>query len=243
MLSSKIHKNNLIYCIAKFGEKNNLQELQSGRLYMKNFKYFKELEKQDVGDSTEAETVINDVQLRISNNEEQHIKGRAQKIHLITKEDLLKPVLCFTYIDDSNIKIIDEDDNKKTVQIIFTEEQKQKFLEKFGEYVLLIRPISLFKYIEECFDKNCINAHYGEVRYSNFSVNDSERIESQIKDSNLKLMWKDNYFKYQRELRLIINNRQVKDNFQIDIGDMKSYSKLMPSKDFLDDDFRLIIFK
>lgn len=71
------------------------------------------------------------------------------------------------------------------------------------------------RYVNE---ENDIHYTSGLVEYSDFSINMSNCMESFVNQDLSMFFQKDNFFKDQNEFRLVILNKDVEKNFEINIG-------------------------
>lgn len=93
--------------------------------------------------------------------------------------------------------------------------------------------------ITETFEKEGIEWDSSKVKYSDFTINYKDRVEAFMSGGSSKFFWKDNFFKNQKEFRLVILNREIEEPITIDIGDMTSYACLMPTEQLFSTDMEL----
>ncbi|MBV1816874.1 hypothetical protein ACIR03_02635 [Clostridium cochlearium] len=240
---------NCIFFFLKFGKKEHIEALQKGNIYMKNVKYFKELEKvsgkRGMGDKNEGSNIMNDVSVKLvsNDNRNQVIYGTSSIAEMSCKENYKRPIFCMSYVDIKNIKIKEKTSNKIKGTLFFTDEEKKEFIDNFGEYVLIIPPIYFLKAFKQSLDKKGLILCNGAVKYSDFSKNDIDRIIDSMDFDEKVFFWKDSSFKNQKEYRIVILNKSVDDKFEINIGDMTKYSTLMGTEKFLNGNFKVIVNK
>lgn len=238
---------NTIILFIKFGQKEHLEDLQKGNLYMNNYKYFIDLEKQSNnkgrGDEYESFFVLNDVNVTVIGNENNQrvFKGTAKSVKMTYEGDSLKPVFCLMCLTIGDLQ--DVVINRGTIKgnLIFSDEQKEKIEKEFGDYALLISPKHLINAIDERFTKEGIVYRGQIVQYSDFNKNYIDRIESCMADSSNKFFWKDKSLEYQKEYRIVILNKETEKPFKINIGNIKPYTKLTTTKELLNDRYSVII--
>ena len=94
----------------------------------------------------------------------------------------------------------------------------------FGEYAVIISPTKLEENISKSLDQADKNWIFGEVRYR--GINDFERIQAFSKQDATRFLYKDKYFEYQKEYRLVIDE-SIEDTKIIEIGELKDATILM----------------
>lgn len=237
----------VVYCFLKFGSKTRLETLQNGKVYMKNLKYFKELEKtlgqKGMGDVNEATCIINDCDIKLIEHEtgKEILVGKARSSCLEDQNDLLKPVFCLYAVDSKFMKITHVSKKNVKATLLFSDEQKSKIISDFGDSVLVISPNHFMNSFLQACERENLNIKGDKVQYSDFSINYKERLESYFNRTPNKFFWKDQSFCYQNEYRIVILNKLVDDSFTLDIGDISSFSTIMPANELLTDRFEFVI--
>ncbi len=249
MNNHKINKSNkdYIFFLLKFGKRKNIESLQNGKLYMKNLKYFIDIEKEKaqkgMGDINEGKLVMNNIDFKLIDPKTKNIlfQGYAEKAKLEIKEDHKKPVFCMSCIDFNSLEIEEETESTLVGKLIISERQKKEFINEFGDTVLLISFSDFINRITRVFKENNISFIADKVKYSDYSINYMDRLNSSIKQNEEKFFWKDIFFNYQKEFRIVILNKEVDNKFEIDIGSIKDFSKIVSAEEFLNGDFRIRI--
>lgn len=220
----------------KFGKREHLEALQQGKLYMNSLSYFKKMEKENnnkgMGDSDEASLVLTELDIKMYDNDTGKLvlqvpstRGRIED-----KADSLKPVLCLSYLDFNNLDVKEERKDFIRGNIVFTKEEREEFIKNFGDTVLMISAKHFLSSITEAFEKEGIEWDSGKVKYSNFNINYKDRVEAFMSGGSSKFFWKDIFFSNQKEFRIVILNKDIEEPITIDIGDMTSYTSLMPTE-------------
>ncbi|GEM_PF-222880 len=231
--------------LIKFGTKERLESLQKGNLYMNNLKYFNDLEKTSgisgMGDINDGKLVLNSLKIQlIDPNDDKKI------IEFDTDKSMLEigiaqlPVFCMYTIDKRNlIEEEIEDENTYIFKFGFKDEEKTKIQSSFGPYALMIKNHDEFiKRLTSAFRKN--NFHYmgSKVLYSDFSINEKERIEDCSSNEFRFAYWKDyNKFEHQHEYRVLCTNNPVEKNMEIFIGDISDITLLLKTEDLFSYEF------
>lgn len=229
-----ISKNRLLI---KFGNKKNLESLQNGCIYMKNLKYYASLEDDGSGvpDNQEGMFVMDniDFELRDIKTKDVVARGVAKKGKLdfgIMKS----PIFCLYNMDVRNLRDInvDMDAHEISGDLCFSDVQKSK-LPLLGDYALVILDTLEFeKRICQALEGLDLKYELRSVQYHNNNTIEGYYCLNTIDD--IPFVKRKNKFEYQQEYRLYISNKQVNDHFELQIGDIKSITKLVPTKELLE---------
>lgn len=194
-----------------------------------------------MGDSDEASLVLTELNIKIYDNQTGKLvlQGPASRGKIEDKVDSLKPVFCLSYLDFNNLDIKEEREDFIRGNLVFTEDEKKEFINNFGDTVLMISAKHFLSNVTETFEKEGIEWNSAKVEYSDFKINYKDRIEAFMSEGSDKFFWKDNLFKNQKEFRLVILNREIEEPITIDIGDMTSYTCLMPIEQLFSTDMEL----
>jgi len=215
----------------KFAKKQEyLEYFQSGKLRMSNLKTYIDMEKKEgkkgMGDLFEVSNVINFLSFKLidPNTDEILFEGKASKGIMTLNHLATKPVFCLTMIDSSMLEVIEETDVFYKCKVIFSEIQKQRFIEDFGNYVMVL-PSSLFlARVIKAFDTQGYDYVHQPVIYDDFNVNHSRRMQSFASENTDVFFWKDKSLEYQNEFRFVIINKDITEPFCIDIEDLSDIS-------------------
>ncbi|NTZ16424.1 hypothetical protein EXW96_02190 [Paenibacillus sp. JMULE4] len=140
-------------------EKWHLESLQSGKLRMNNLRKFIDMEKNEgkkgMGDLLEASNVINLLNFKLVDPDTDEIifEGKASKGIMTLNHCTTKLVFCLTMVDSKMLEVVGDDDTSYKCKVIFSEIQKQRFVEDFGNYVMIL-PVSAFRVCQEF----CVNS-------------------------------------------------------------------------------------
>ncbi|WP_010241521.1 hypothetical protein [Clostridium arbusti] len=239
-LSDKL-KDKIIMLIKFSDEKSNLESLQQGNLYLNTLEYFHKMEQETktkgMGDNYEGRHVLADVNFKMYDNEtgKLFLSGTSKQSVIKTKEDSEKHILCTSYIDYSSIEIIEQGKDFFKGNVLFKEEEKSEFRKHFGKYALIISFGDFINNIKSSFENQGIKGVGNKVKYSNFSKNYIDRTESFAKNTPAKYLWKDIYFKNQKEYRLVVLNRDSDKPIRIKVDNMSKYSYIMDVDQLFDE--------
>ena len=231
----------------KFQCREYLEDLQKGILYMKNFKYYKDLEKKDKqkgkGDITEASQFLKDVDFRLIDRDtnKTFIVGKAGSSLIENEDDKLKPVFCLSQVDINSLTNIQKDNDFITGDLIFSEKDKERILKELGESVLIISPYHFVNNLKSKFKEKDLEYADGKVEYDDFNINNYERLLDYINGKSERFFWKDTSYDYQKEYRFVVLNRNVDDHLIINLDDMSDYSRIMDAEKLLNGKFQIKI--
>ena len=129
--------------LMKFGSEENLKKLQAGQLYMKNLKYYVDLEKatddEAVGDKYDGQMVLQDVKISMYTVDTHEFIAQFDAPNVSMNLGYLEcPVFCMFMFDYRNHVEEHLDGDTLTVKYQFTEEQLEK-MPNFGDSVLIIK--------------------------------------------------------------------------------------------------------
>lgn len=221
------------FLFCKFGEEKWLRELQKGKLYCKNLKYYSQLEKQSndtaMGDYREGKHIETQCQVKLyeygTTNLVLDLKGA--NIAIGTEESVKMPVFCLVGLRDTDIERIDNED--KEMYLFKPKETLSEILkEKYWNSALIIRnPLEFVKRIVNRCNEEGIEYKFGFVNYTDMSINYLDREESIESNFQNVAFWKDNQYKKQYEYRMAFINKMVEDNFILDVGDLSDITTLL----------------
>lgn len=238
-LSSMKEYDNMLFGFFKFSQKQYLEPLQAGNLYMNNFKYFVDLQKRTgekgMGDIDEVAAIIKNANVTIKRHGTDEIvaSGTAGRLRFRYQDFLNYPVFCLFTIESDMLEIIEITDDYIETEVKFTEEQKEQMAGHFGEYALVIPPNVFRERIKEVFDQKGIEYIHNKVQYSDFDINHQERIQAYLSGDTSLFFKKDIFFEPQHEYRFVILNNKVEQNFEINIGDLTEQTRIISTSDLL----------
>lgn len=221
--------------LMKFGYEKNLKKLQAGQLYMKNLKYYVDLEKatddEAVGDKYDGQMVLQDVKISMYTVDTHEFVAQFDAPSASMNLGYLEcPVFCMFMFDYRNhVEEYLSGDNL-TVKYQFTEEQLAK-MPNFGDSVLIIKNGDEF--INRV-KKGLLDAGYDftkdHVQYYGF--NNLEHLKQVQRDNSRIAFWKREKYSYQQEYRLLVHDF-VDDYLSVDIGDISDITDLLKTEELL----------
>lgn len=227
------------HMLIKFGSKENLEKLQHGQVYMKNLKYYNELEEKEGSgkpDKYDGKWRMNNnkVQLRDPKTNDLIAAGTAQTVVLSFGYEKC-PIYCLFSYDFRNCGSFTTDSEKNicTIHTSFGDEQRKKLETGLGEYALIILNTEDFlQRIKAAFETEGIEYLLGKVQYN--TGNSIERVESILQDNRNIAFNKDaDDFSYQQELRYFITNRPVDDHLIVQMDSLEDITQLISTEELL----------
>ena len=221
--------------LMKFGSENNLRKLQAGQLYMKNLKYYVDLEKttddEDVGDKYDGQMMLQDVKISMYTVDTHEFIAQFDAPSASMNLGYLEcPVFCMFMFDYRNHVEENLEGENLTVKYQFTEEQLKK-MPNFGDSVLIIKNGDEFV---NRVKKGLLEAGYGfsrdHVQY--YAFNNVEHLKQIQSDNSRIAFWKRDKYSYQQEYRFLIHDF-VDDYLSVDIGDISDITQLLRTEELL----------
>ena len=139
-------------------------------------------------------------------------------------EDKDTPIFCLMGIKVDDLEISEYNDDYAKLIFRYDRKEIENLKKDFGEYAVIISPTKLEENISKSLDQADKNWIFGEVRYR--GINDFERIQAFSKQDATRFLYKDKYFEYQKEYRLVIDE-SIEDTKIIEIGELKDATILM----------------
>ncbi|MDL2220723.1 hypothetical protein LJC55_03550 [Eubacteriales bacterium OttesenSCG-928-N14] len=215
--------------LLKFQTRERIEQLQSGKIYMKSLHWYREFAKNSpvIGDDYEAMLHIN------------------QATMLVADPESGQPI-AHQQIDDGLISTIHSNDyvfcmfgiNPHSAQFVFTDEQKND-MQSFGDTVLIITDSDEFhRRIKAALISTNLplaDVHCGFISYYDESIDSVNVFCSLINGMHNVAFQKRNKYAYQQEYRFLLpNNGRTEDFFELQIGDISDISEIITSQQALE---------
>lgn len=217
--------------LIKFGTLENLKSLQNGSLYMKNLRYYNELESTDSDgkpDKYDGKWLLkgSSVVLMDSDTSALIAVGTAKETVFSFGHEQ-KPVFCLFSCDDRNCGEYKIDGNKCIFWVFFSDEQVERLKKGLGPYALVVLdPEEFFVRIDKAFQRQGIIYKKGYVIYND--GNSVNRVGAIMSDwDNIAFNKRATDFDYQQEFRFLVMNRSVEDHLSIPIDDLHDITKII----------------
>lgn len=206
--------------IVKFQNKEIIEKIQSGKMYLKNLEWFREKERQTgdmtIGDLLEGMLHISEGYMQIYDSDGKVIECVPLTDSAITTSFSNAFVFCATNI------FPDESGH------VFADNQKPVFKE-FGDTALVIENKGEFiKRIYKAAKELGYEVFYGVVNYYNKDEDNANMHISLLHGMHNIAFWKRDTYKVQQEFRIVLWKKDAnKDYIEFDIGDISDISKVI----------------
>lgn len=234
--------------MAKFLKELYLNDLLEGNLYMNNFQYFIELEKQTKvkgqGDKREAGHVFRATSIRLIDPETNQVIATGNVGEVIERYTGVEkiPVFCLTKFRYREFEIIEVKDGSVVAKLAIPPKDQKNYIETFGEKAVIL-PHYFLERLEEKNNDERLGLAYGEVQYHDYDVISSERIRLFDEKSLQFFFWKDNFFSNQREFRIVLTQKLVDEPFKLNIGSLVEGAIVVDSEKLFEAEFEFPLNK
>lgn len=221
----------------KFTKPEFLDGLLDGGLYMNNFNTFIELEKmtkkKGQGDKLEAGFVVR------GDNAKIYYKGvevgTANFAEVVERYEEAKkvPVFCFSGFESKDIRVVEENKDGLIIKVQVSSEDQQSFIDDFGSKAVVL-PGDFLNRVHKATKEGGVSFVAGRVAYHDYNIHDSKRRKLFDEGSTDMFFWKDDFFNYQRECRIVIPDNLVEESTILNIGDLRDEAIVIDTKDFFD---------
>lgn len=238
-LNEILGESNKLVALLKFSKKEHLESLREGNLYLNNFKYFRNLEKEEgkkgQGDSKDLTLVLNEVNYELKNMETSEVifRGKAKQSFLESEEDYKRHVFCCTGITPDILEVIEVKDDVASARLILPEELRVKALDDFGGHVAFINSGIFFEKIRKACNDQGISMFSNIVSYKDMNINHSERIHAFNDNESSFFFEKDLFFKYQNEYRLVFPDLISDEPEVLKVGSLEDAITILSVEEFL----------
>lgn len=221
----------------KFTSKKYVEDLLNGKIFMNNIRYFIELEKKHklkgIGDRREAGFVTQPDKIYILATETDKVIGRATKAEIIKRYDKAQevPIFCYTMFTAKDFVFLEETEKHLSFKLDIGEDSK--LFSEFGDTAVIL-PSNFHELLIEAAEKHDLIARVAGVKYQSFDELDREREKLFNKGSVEMFYWKHMEFKYQREMRFVLQNTFVEKNYVFEMENIKQQSIVIPINNFLE---------
>lgn len=196
----------------------------NGDLYMNTVQFYRNYEEKQkqrgLGDKYEARQPINFDTLKLTNESKKGDSIDMQNVRGVFewKSDSIIPMYCMMNITIDELKVDSIMENRVNMKIDLEKIGLDMMSNDFGNYVSIIYP-ELFreKLLNRAKEDN-INLRLDKVTYC--EENNEERVEAFFNCSPKRFFYKDLFFEYQKEVRVVIGKDIRQNNNTYRIGDL-----------------------
>lgn len=216
----------------KFGKKENLEKLQTGNIYMKEAKYFRELETMSgmvgMGDKYDSCTVQRDVPIWINGVK---IPNADWFVGTNTMDEKT-PIFCCTCLKEKDFIY---DSLKKEYVVDSTIFNIEKLKKNFGEFVLVIPyPEFFVGRINKYCKMNDLDFRFKEVTYVDYNDKDKSWLQEYKNDLSHFFIKEKSKFMEQKEFRMLLANvftEEQKDYYCMNIPEgFEDFTMILPTE-------------
>lgn len=118
------------------------------------------------------------------------------------------------------------------VKLDISDKDRDNFIENFGDTAVIFNN-NFKEKVNEAAQKGHINYLIGDVKFTDYDFISRERLKQFENIDPIQLLWKDNYFKQQREFRIVLLDTSVKDYCYFEIGSIREDAKVHSTKELL----------
>jgi hypothetical protein len=231
----------------KFTQKERVDGILDGKLYMKNLQYFvdKEISSGDmkIGDELEAQAKILNTKANFYDVNTNELICTAKASDCKFDPGYLKcPVYCMFSFGMQNVRENEISNNKVHVTYSFTDEQKEE-LKGFGDKCIIIK--DSIKFRSRVYEAKKIQNVVGYEDYVKYyTPNNKEHLVDIFSDNKRFAFWKRQSYASQCEYRILID-AEVDDFFILDIGDIRDIAEVKEAEQILNSrlEFEYIPYK
>jgi hypothetical protein len=225
---------NVLYYLKFTNNQQWAQDILDGKLFMNKLQYYRDIEaasgKKGQGDASELQARIFDVNLQFSSHETSFsFPLQAKSISFEFVEDKNTPVFCIMGLTIEDMEIGEVNDDYVELMFPFKTSDINELRNEFGKYVVLLNPTKF----EESLGKKLLSDNvawiYGKVIYC--PPNSFERIQAFSEESPRRFLYKDEYFKYQKEFRLALD-KEIDKFMILDVGSLADAGKILTVEEF-----------
>ncbi len=212
-----------------------LDDFVAGNIYMNTLEFFKNLEKElkvkGQGDKYEASVIYKEAELIITDPEtgENVSILDAEEITFHLDNRIKSPIFCLHSIDIQNLKVINENDKYIEIAPFLPEDELTRLINDFGKNLVYIIPNRFLERMREAANNKLLKLAWGKVKYYDYN----KPLDKRFDPSSTEICFnKSDFFEYQNEYRILINNKITDDPYILNIGDISDITKRVSTRDF-----------
>ncbi|NGY94041.1 hypothetical protein F3K44_32825 [Bacillus megaterium] len=227
--------------LAKFIKSEYLQDFLNGNLYMNNFKYFVEQEKNSKhkgqGDSYEGAFVATFDAVDLYVDDVYVGYAESGELSFRNKNVDNTPLFSMSRLSSHDFKVIEDKGDSVIIKVDFSEQDIKKFKEDFGcdKVVFTINSVTYIEMLRNVARKINTRIGTGSIQYVDFSILDNKHEDrrKRFDQGHIDFLFhKHNSLKYQREFRFILPDIQVDQNYIFEVGKLHDIFYVYDIDDF-----------
>ncbi len=205
------------------------KDIIDGKLYMNPIGLYRDIElksgEKGQGDEQELKLISDDICLIVRRyDSDEEIPLHPKQIKFEYKEDQYIPAFCMMGIKIRDLKVFDYDEEKIILEFPFSIEEVERLKREFGEFVVMMVANEFESAIHNTIEDNKMNGLFKEVIYCD--PNFEERQESFFKGSVKRFFYKNENFSYQKEFRLILDEK-ITEGKVFNVGSLSEFSYML----------------
>ena len=221
-----------ILFIKFFSETKYRDEFIKGNIYSNTFDYMVQCEKEEGkgrGDAYEGISVLSNVHLKFhpQNSDKVLFEASVGKDGLTSKINGSEKMhmFCTTGVSANWFEITEKSDKQIKCKLSIPTEFEAQMKESFGQYVVVYPAADFINQLEKVVKENNLYVTHDKVKYLDYSVNPSERIQSFRSGNPDFYFQKDIYFAPQEEYRFVFPTLLSEEAEVIKLGSNINYIK------------------
>ena len=225
--------------VIKFGKKENLEKLQLGSVYMKDYWYYKNLEDGGMGDKYEGCEFSNQtVRIKLGNNENDIVADGF--LYYEPNSDNKVPIFCCTWVNANNSTL------EKVIQSIGELHIRINIDRLINDFECDYGLIFQYAEFQDKFEKHCheqnLKFDQGLVNYYDYTDKSNPWLQNKINGFD-RFYRKRKIFEHQNEIRWVIDKVLVDtDYYSFNIGKLET-ACLLPIEKFRDLEVKAFCYK
>jgi hypothetical protein len=223
-------------------EKDWGKDIVNGRIYMNTIQYFRDLEKkmlkQGQGDKNELKQKFRFFNMKIIDPKTNKTLMAVPEVNAKFEytEDADVFLFCMLGVTVDDLEIVECGENFIKVTPSFLKNDINKIKEDFGENVVFINGPMFRKLINEKIEGRELEAILDKVIYC--EQNNREKMEVFSTYSNKRFLYKDNIFAYQKESRLAIDKKYIKNHY-LELGSLANISFMCTIEKLIRNEYKI----
>lgn len=218
----------------KFTQEKFASDILAGRLYMKNVKYFREIEKINCdtvrGDKKEALIVFPKGTKLLIGDDKTEVKGIQEISFKFNFTDNI-PIYCMTYVNHKNL--VKYEENNDCIIYKIDESFLYSLFDSFGDTAVLIQSKPFVNRFKSYFENHGYKFRASLVTYIDMETQFDEYHDTYFEQQFRMFFYKDKKYSYQQEYRIVVIDN-VPEYKIYDIGDISDISKVCKKEELLD---------
>lgn len=217
--------------IIKFSKQEYLEQIKKGQLYFKEAQYFKNIEKNNVGDSHEGTIIIDQKTFPKKGNIFDLLINDKMEFNLLRKSNKKTPLFCCSILNENVLIQIEKN------KCIFKKEFVDEMNQWGNDFIIIDIKELLSKLNTRCKDLNIV-CIYDLVEYDHEErmMTYDEAISQLYEEPFMEFFNKNKKYMWQNEFRIIVSDEYNQlisndsDHYILDIGELKT-AQIMNSYD------------